>query len=447
MVAWAGVSAMVSRWGSGDEFAELSVVRGAMTLLTYVSLGFVPVLLRRLLEAYGGVGLADEKVMATGGLGYERGVDVAGVRAVYSVGATLMLLVALAGALLVVGSLVGLSGATYSGRHFVFVVGLVAGGMWFRVLGDIAGAAMQSRGRLAVDNLVNAGSELAWPAGLVAWHLVSRPPGSDWAESAGAAFLLSGLLGMMLRHVLARMMVGEAASFGLSLERRVVAMIAPAAAVLVVGHLADFLYAPVNQVLIAGLRSPGSVAAYAPALQIDGALLLLTSSVGAVLLPRVTGALVAGDVGTARRLYVAGTVVCGAVLAAGAGIVVVFRGPILRGWLGAEVAAEAYGVLPWVLVHTVIGGTAGIGRAVLLGAGKYRAYAGVALGFGVVNAAGAAGVLVATDWGVRGVAGVTIVTVLARCGVWMPWYTLRTLREMRGKKGVGGGLPMVAGGL
>ena len=84
-------------------------------------------------------------------------------------------------------------------------------------------------------------------------------------------------------------------------------------------------------------------------------------------------------------------------------------------------------ILPLVLIHTVIGGTAGIGRATLLGMGRFRAYTASALIGGIANVLLAL-TFVVLGFGLRGIAFATIIAVTARCAIWMPAYIIRATR-------------------
>src|SRR5690606_23039757 len=79
-------------------------------------------------------------------------------------------------------------------------------------------------------------------------------------------------------------------------------------------QLADFLYAPVDYILINRFLSPVAVADYAPAVQIDGALLLLVTAVAAVMLPKAAVAHTAGNRALLRRYYIRGTLLTTGVL-------------------------------------------------------------------------------------------------------------------------------------
>lgn len=402
-------------------------MRGLATSVGYLGLAMGPVLLRRLVSLPEREATPERSGLSV--LSYERRGGTgrtSGIVAGEAEWAASSLATVLAVGLILTGLVWVMAGKN----------GLILGmlvGMLFRTMSEVPGAVMQSKGKLARDNCVVAAGEWAWPLLLVVGP--GRVPffSAFWnagLEEAVGAYLLTGFAVLTLRWCVAvvtspgllRPRIGGAASFVGS------QLLAPAG-LLLLSQLADFCYAPLNQYLIARLQDPTDVAAYAPALQIDAALLLLTSAVGAVLLPHATRALAQGEIAEVRRDYVRGSLASGGVLLVAAIPVAIGSETILRHWLGKNVLPSAAHIVPMVLVHTVIGGTAGIGRAVLLAAGRYRTYALVALAFGVANATGAAIVLKA-GWGVPGVVWVTIVTVSARCLLWMPWYTLRMLARL-----------------
>ena len=86
-------------------------------------------------------------------------------------------------------------------------------------------------------------------------------------------------------------------------------------------------------------------------------------------------------------------------------------------------------ILPLVLIHTIVGGSSAVGRSILLGMGKVRAFTIAVL------LAGASNVLLSYIFvrylhlGLKGIVLGTIVAVVGRCALWMPWYVLRSLRR------------------
>jgi O-antigen/teichoic acid export membrane protein len=134
-----------------------------------------------------------------------------------------------------------------------------------------------------------------------------------------------------------------------------------------------------------------------------------------------------GERESLRRAYIQSTLACLFVLATAALVVGVLIEPILKLWLGT-VPAQTPTITRLVLIHTVIGGTAGIGRSVLLGMGRFKAYTLSALLGGVANVALALLFVLVLDLGLRGIVLATVIAVTVRCAIWMPIYILRSLR-------------------
>jgi Na+-driven multidrug efflux pump len=86
-------------------------------------------------------------------------------------------------------------------------------------------------------------------------------------------------------------------------------------------------------------------------------------------------------------------------------------------------------ILPLVLVHTVVGGSSGVGRSILLGMGKVRAFTIAVLLGGVSNVVLSFVFVRYLHLGLDGIVLGTIVAVVARCALWMPWYVVRTMRS------------------
>jgi O-antigen/teichoic acid export membrane protein len=200
------------------------------------------------------------------------------------------------------------------------------------------------------------------------------------------------------------------------------------------GQLADFLYSPVDFILISRLLRLEYVGIYAPAVQIDAGLLTLVTGLGAVLLPRSALAHAGGDTATVRRYYVRGTLASSALLAAAALAVWVLSPWILRLWLGRDMP-ETRAILPLVLIHTVVGGSSAVGRAILLGMGKVKPFTASVLMAGVTNVLLSYVFVRYFGWGLRGIVLGTIIAVVARAGIWMPWYVLRSLKQVAATPG------------
>ena len=103
-------------------------------------------------------------------------------------------------------------------------------------------------------------------------------------------------------------------------------------------------------------------------------------------------------------------------------------GPLLGAWLGSDLPATR-AILPLVLVHTVVGGSGAVGRAILLSVGKAGPFAASVLVTGAANVALSFAFVRYFGWGLRGIVLGTVIAVVGRCAVWTPWYVLRTLRR------------------
>jgi O-antigen/teichoic acid export membrane protein len=182
------------------------------------------------------------------------------------------------------------------------------------------------------------------------------------------------------------------------------------------------------------------VAAYAPAVQIDAGLLLIVSGLGMVILPRAAGAHSRGDPGALRRYYVRGTLASFIMLILAALAVWAMSPMIFRVWLGDEMRSTQ-AILPLVLVHTVVGGSSAVGRSILLGMGRVKAFTAAALVAGGMNVVLSYVFVKYFEWGLKGIVLGTICVVVARCAVWMPWYVIRVTRS----SGVDADPPQVGG--
>ena len=101
---------------------------------------------------------------------------------------------------------------------------------------------------------------------------------------------------------------------------------------------------------------------------------------------------------------------------------------IFRAWLG-EPMRPTQAILPLVLIHTVVGGSSAVGRSILLGMGKVRAFAVSVLIAGVGNVLLSYIFVRHLNLGLDGIVYGTIIAVSLRAGIWMPWYVLKSLRQ------------------
>jgi O-antigen/teichoic acid export membrane protein len=395
LLSWIIVTAIVYRRMGVPAFAILALVRTTIGLLNYTTLGLAPATVRL---------LATEQ----------------DAQAVYSSSALLAALSAAVAAIVAIGyALVfrhlhavpaALAGVDL--RPFVLTMGL---GTVLRMCSEAFGAALQVRGRIALDNLLVAGAELLW-------LLICLTPISSGLNLIGFAWLASGLALAAARiHRAQKIMNG---AFSIRAARAATMRKLLAFGLLVaLAQAADFLYAPTDNILINRFISPVTVAVYAPAIQIDAGLLLLVGGLAAVLFPYSALAAPA----QVRRYYIIGTLASLALLLPAAVVVWLSSASLFQLWLGDSLPATR-AILPLVLIHTVVGGSSAVGRSVLLAVGKVRPFTAAVLIAGTANVLLSFAFVRYLNLGLTGIVLGTILAVVGRCAVWTPWYVLKSLR-------------------
>jgi O-antigen/teichoic acid export membrane protein len=297
----------------------------------------------------------------------------------------------------------------------------IAYGISARFVSDAFGAILQTGGRITTDNVWLALSEAAWA--ILTVVLLQR---ESSLVQVGLAFVFANLLLVATRGGTAIEIAGMPHLW--ARHRSVLLPLLSYGALVTLAQLADFLYAPTDYILINRLLDPVAVADYAPAVQIDAGLLVLVTGLAAVLLPKAAIAHASGDVRTVRAYYVRGTLASAAMLAAAAGAVWLLSPFIFRIWLN-DPMPRTQAILPFVLIHTVIGGSSAVGRSILLGMGNVKPFTISVLLAGVTNVALSFVFVRYFGLGLRGIIYGTIVAVTLRCAVWMPWYVMRAIRR------------------
>src|SRR6185503_3365448 len=156
----------------------------------------------------------------------------------------------------------------------------------------------------------------------------------------------------------------------------------------------------------------------------------LVSALAAVLFPRSAVAHAAADVAAVRRYYLRGTLASAGILIVGCVGAWLIAPLIFRVWLGNPMDRTQQ-LLPLVLIHTVIGGSAMVGRSVLRAAGKFTPFAVSVLLAGAINVVASYILAVRMHLSINGIIYGTIIAVVVRCVLWMPWYVMRSLREVK----------------
>lgn len=440
LLAWAIVAAMIFRWFRPRYFAAFALVRSTTGLLAYASFGLLPALIYYLVRAAAPVELRRDRVepisyytpdplahparsVSTNGyyLASVLGLLVAALSCVYFWQVDVIHVIA-------VDNAEGQGRMLAEHRLLALYLGLAAA---LRLFSEPAAAILQARGAISTDNWIVVSSELLW---LILSMLMfgSRIGHDDYVTETtvpvAVAYLIASLYLRLARGFFAS---GTAPDLSPKWSFATTAgmwQLLGFGSLVLLAQVADFLYAPIDFILINRLLSTDDLAAYAPAVQIDSALLVLVTGLSAVLLPKAAVAYAERNNQLIRQYYLRATTASLAILLPGALAVYLLSPWIFRFWLGDAMPATQ-ALLPLVLINTVVGGSAAVGRSILLGMGKVKPFTIAVLLAGVSNVLLSYVFVRYVGWGLKGIVLGTIVVVVARAGIWMPWYTLRAIRE------------------
>jgi O-antigen/teichoic acid export membrane protein len=451
--SWAVVAAVVMRRFGTDEFALLALVRGTLSILNYGTLGLGPAMIHHLARGRRVAGEAlfapaiavtpiegdDAAIVPTPAteLAYVNPVelrdpmaDVLGpLRATYAAGLKIALYAGLLSVVLLAAyawrfDRIHTVRFSLQGRELHVFVLLMGLGAICRLVSEAPGAVLQVQERITRDNVYQFLAEATWVAGVIASFVLLRSlsPGMWYI---GAWFAISGALLLVLRLASAATLTQQPLLELPSSPPGLARTLLGDGGVIVLGQLANYLYAPAAMILINRMLDAELVAYYEAAVQVDAALLLLVSSVATVLLPKAAVAHAADDRDAVKRYYVRGTLGTFALLALAAIAAIVAAPYLYPLWLGQEMRTTR-AILPILLISTVVGGSGMVGRSILIGMGKAGVFTVSALIAGVANVVLAI-VMVRLGYGLRGIVMATAIVVIARAGLWLPWYVLRTL--------------------
>jgi O-antigen/teichoic acid export membrane protein len=300
-----------------------------------------------------------------------------------------------------------------TGLALCFALGII-----IRWLSEPAAAFIQTGPHLWLDNILQAAADVAW----VVVSVFDLP--RIGVEAIGASYMAASMGLVFARWIAARVIHGARLPMP-SKAGEFARPLFTAGLLIALAQLADYLYAPTDYLLINHLLDVRQQADYAPAVQIDGGLMLLVSGLAATLLPKTAIAHFSGDRRTVRQYYLRGTLFTAATLLVAAVAVYCTSKPLLKAWLGNSMPGTR-AILPLVLIHTVIGGSSAVGRSILLGIGKTRPFVIAVLIAGFANVIASYCFVRYLHLGMNGIVAGTIVAVVGRCAIWMPWYVLKT---------------------
>jgi len=240
-----------------------------------------------------------------------------------------------------------------------------------------------------------------------------------WQRATGFALVAGSLLVLIFRSVFSHWYgSGVFDHWWTRVNANLAARLLAFGGMVVAAQMADYLYAPTNNILITRLIGWQTVGDYTPAVQIDGGMLLLVSALASVLLPRTALAHAAGNIETVRRYYIRGTLATAAVLLVAAPLMWLAAPFLFTQWLGGPLPATC-AILPFVLIHTVIGGSSAVGRSILLAIGKVRVFTTSVIIAGIGNVILSYSFVKYGKMGLRGIVFGTICAVTARCAIWL----------------------------
>jgi O-antigen/teichoic acid export membrane protein len=433
VLAWIVVTATVFRVAGKPAFALLAIIQSTVGILEYAAIGLSPAIIRMTAEAIRTDRLNSSPAQdgQLPAISYDSAppTRTPAVQAVYANGFVMALLTAIGGGILLLGFMYffGSSQINRSSNgaaaELVFMVGIAT---LLRLMSDAAGAALQTSGRIFLDNLLLTTHEIIWSAGTAFDLFVLHLP---WQRATGYALVAGSLVLLIVRGIVSHHYgSGLFERWWTRISATMVRKLLVFGGMVVAAQMADYLYAPANYLLITYLIGRDTVAIYTPAVQIDGGALLLVSALASVLLPRTALAHAAGDPARVRRYYIRGTLAAFCVLLAAAPVLLLLAPYIFRLWLG-DPMLETCAILRLVLIHTVIGGSSAVGRSVLLAIGKVRPFTASVLIAGLGNVLLGFTFVYFFHMGVKGIVLATIIAVTGRCAIWMPWYTLRVLNR------------------
>ncbi len=442
VASWAIVTAIVVRYGRSENLGLLTLVRSTLGLLGICTLGLAPAMVRmvgetlsvRVLSAEQSQPSPPSRVLSYASARLETQKQNDPSLIVYASGMLLSIVLAVAGFIIV-----AMYAAFFRDIHHVpeiprqyiierFVLWM-GGGLMLRLMSDAPSARLQVRGYIWLDNLLLAGGEALWA--ILTWQQTDTYYYSHFSETLlhpGYAFFVSGLCLFSARLIAVRAIDLNLSYEHAPIQWRIIRQLLNFGILVTIAQLADFLYAPTDYLLINYLLEPSLGSVYAPAVQIDSALLLIVVSMGNVLLPKTVLAHVNDNYSLVRDYYIKGTLASTALLLAATLLVWTCSERILNLWLGNPSPATT-AILPFILIHTVVGGSSAVGRSILLGMGKVKPFTIAVLVAGVSNVILSYVFVRYAGLGLKGIVLGTICAVVGRCAIWQPWYVWKCLRE------------------
>ena len=246
IAGWAIVSSIVYRRAGSADFATLALIRGTIGILNYTAVGLAPALIRFFALSPRGV---DSPAVEFTGSRPALVDGPAGERELFSTG----IFVALASVVLGLG-ITAIYAGLFGRVNIVpprlataapLAVMLIGVGTLLRLFSDTAGALLQTRGKIALDNHLLAASDVLWA---IATAAMFRQAGFVMASATYAG---AGLFLVVARLLAVRRLDGGPwppvfRSVRPDIARKLLAF----GSVILVAQLAEYFYAPTDYILI-----------------------------------------------------------------------------------------------------------------------------------------------------------------------------------------------------
>ena len=264
VAAWIVVTAAVFRVAGKPAFALLAIIQSTVGILEYAAIGLSPAIISLTAEA-----IRD----ARNGSGSE---SISSALTVYANGFFMALLTAIGGAVFLAGFIRFFNSSQmniHSGgvaSELVLMVGIAT---LLRLLSDAPAAALQTSGKIFLDNLLLTSHEVIWGLGTAVNVFLFHLP---WQRATGFALLAGSLILLLARAIMShRHGSGLFDQWWRRFNAPMVRRLLIFGGTVVAAQMADYLYAPTDNLLILNLIDQATVAVYTPAVQIDGGALLL----------------------------------------------------------------------------------------------------------------------------------------------------------------------------
>jgi O-antigen/teichoic acid export membrane protein len=152
----------------------------------------------------------------------------------------------------------------------------------------------------------------------------------------------------------------------------------------------------------------------------------VVESLAQIFVPMSSHSHALGDMDRLRKIFVAGNRFCAFTIFPICAILIILGRSVIEAWVGKRYVAQSYPVLLILLISTTLMLAQGASGRVLLGMGRHRTWAMVALTEGIVNIV--LSILLVRPYGIVGDAIGTAAPLAATAIFFLPWHVCRQLQ-------------------